>query len=217
MKTKGTLIILSLVLFSSCIVKSLQPFYTKDSLSFNKNLVGNWVDNKNGKWTVASIKTKFEEDTKEGVTMSKEELELYETYKKGYYITYLKNEKEASFIAMPFKINDHFFIDFIPTEIDDNNINSLAAKHLIKTHSVAKIDINSSSNISFSWLSEERLTDLIDTNKIRLEHEKIGFEADLLLTATSKELYAFLKKYIKLEIEDKWKKADMLTLTKTKL
>jgi hypothetical protein len=214
MKTRGLILIATVLLFSSCIVKSLQPFYTKDSLSFNEKLLGNWIDNKKGQWTVESIKEKFEQDRKEGTILSDEDSRAFEAYIEGYYVQYVKQGNEAGFIAMPFKIGQQYFIDFIPIEIEDDQINSLAAAHLLKTHSVSKLDIKSDDELSFSWLSEERITDLFSQSKLRLKHENIGPEETLLLTATSKELYAFLKKYMQAEIKDKWKAADRLTLTK---
>ncbi len=215
MKTRGTLLVLIILLFSSCIVKSLQPFYIKDRLSFNKNLLGNWTDNKKGQWTIESIKAKFEEDKKESVKLSEEDIRAYESYKNGYYLNYINKDKVAGFIAMPFKIDEQYFLDFIPIEIEDEEINSLAAEHLLKTHSVAKLDFNSDNKISISWLSEERIDDLLNNGNMRLKHEVVGPSETLLLTATSEELYAFLKKYMKANIEDKWKKSDMLTLIKT--
>lgn len=221
MKTKGIILILITLLFSSCIVKSLQPFYTKDSLSFNKKLIGKWTDNKKGQWIVESIKDKFEEDKKEGLELSKEDLRAFESFKKGYYINYIKQDKEAGFIAMPFKIKQQYFLDLIPIEIEEEEINSLAAAHLLKTHSVAKLDVNSDNEVSLSWLSEERINDLFEDQKIRLKHEKTGFDQDLLLTASSEELYAFLTKYTEANLfqkyeekERKWKSSDKLTLTK---
>ncbi|MUU77546.1 hypothetical protein [Winogradskyella endarachnes] len=221
MKTKGIILILVVLLFSSCIVKSLQPFYTKDSLSFNEKLLGNWVDNKKGEWNVESIKSKIEEDEKNGLKLSKEELKTFEIYKEGYYITYLKKEKEAGFIAMPFKIKEQYFLDFIPIEIEDEEINSLAAEHLLKTHSVAKLDTNSEAVVSLSWLSEEHIKDLFENQKIRLKHENVGFQQDLLITASSEELQSFLKKCVEADLfneisnKDKtWKSADKLNLIK---
>lgn len=212
MKSKGILLTLSILLFSSCIVKSLQPFYTKSSLYYNEHLLGEWTDHKKGQWTVESVKAKFEEDQNDGVELTEEDKLAYETYKDGYFITYIKNEKEAGFIAMPFKIENQYFLDFIPLNIEDEEINSLAAEHLLKTHSVAKLDFTSDNNVMFSWLSEERLKDIFNANKIRLKHEKIGPEKTLLLTASSEELYAFLKKYLKANIENKWKESDQISL-----
>lgn len=215
MKTKGIILIFVVLLFNSCIIKSLQPFYTKESLSFNEKLLGNWEDNKNGKWSVESIKDKFEQDQKDGVELSKEDLLILDTFKNGYFIEFIKESKGASFIAMPFKIKNQYFLDLIPIEIEEEEINSLAAQHLLKTHSVAKLDFTADEAVSLSWLSEERIKDLFNSQKLRLKHETTGFDQDLLLTASSEELYAFLNKYMLSDIEDKWKKEDMLNLTKT--
>jgi len=215
MKTKGLILILTVSLFSSCIVKSLQPFYTKASLKFNEKLLGSWTDNKNGQWTIASVRDEFIKDRKEGIEFSEDDKKAFQNYKDGYIINYVKKDNEAGFIAMPFKIDQQYFLDFIPIEIDDEEINSLAAEHLLKTHSVAKLDFTKDDAVRLSWLSEEKITDLINANRMRLKHERIGPEEILLLSAKSEELYAFLEKYLSSNVEDKWKKSDMLTLVNT--
>lgn len=214
MKTKPIILIVLALLLNSCIVKSLQPFYTKDSLSFNKNLIGNWTDHKKGSWQVESIKAKFEQDKKDDVELSEEDLKAYDNYKDGYFITYEKREKSAGFIAMPFKIENQYYLDFIPLEYEAEDINPLAAQHLLNTHSVAKLDIDSNKQLAITWLDEEEIKNLFNAEKLRLKHEKVGIQDDLLLTASSKELYAFLKKYQNADIKDKWNSSDRLTLTK---
>jgi hypothetical protein len=212
MKLKAIILLASVLLFSSCIVKSIQPFYTKGDLSYNKNLPGTWTDQKGGTWEVISMKEQFDKDKKEGVALSEDDIKEYETYKKSYFINYIIKGKKVSFIAMPFKIEGHYFLDFIPFDFDTESINNLAAEHLIKTHSVAKLDVNSTQQVSFSWLTEERIKSLFNNNKLRLKHELVGPEEALLLTASSQELFAFLKKYVSTSIEDKWKSSDSLTL-----
>ena len=154
------------MLFSSCIVKSLHPFYTKDAVAFNENLIGHWVDNKKGKWQLESFVDAFEKDRKKGQKLSKEDEVMYENYKKAYVANYTKKEKEAQFIVMPFKVDNQYFLDFIPIVYDDNEINSLAAQHLLKTHSVAKLDMESDNDASLSWLSEERISNLLNQKKM---------------------------------------------------
>ena len=212
MKLKAIILLASVLLFSSCIVKSIQPFYTKGDISYNEKIIGTWTDQKGGVWEVISMKEQFDKDKKEGATLSEDDIKEYETYKNGYIINYVKKEKKVAFIAMPFKIEEHYFLDFIPFDFDTESINNLAAEHLIKTHSVAKLDINSTQQVSFSWLTEERIKDLFNTSKLRLKHELVGPEEALLLTASSQELSAFLKKYVSASIEDKWKSSDALTL-----
>lgn len=101
-------------------------------------------------------------------------------------------------------------------EFNTEDINKLAVNHLIKTHSVAKLEFDNSDNISFLWLTEEHVKKLFKENKLRLKHELIGIEEELLLTASSQELSAFLKKYNASSIKDKWKSSDTMSLTKSK-
>ena len=137
------------VLLNSCIIKSIQPFYTAESLSYNAELLGNWTDNKKGQWKVESLKSKFEEDRKEGVAISEYQIKTFNKYKDGYYIEYIKDRKSAGFIAMPFKIDTQYFLDFIPLEYEAEDLNKLAAQHLVNAHSVAKLDIDKETNVSF--------------------------------------------------------------------
>lgn len=214
MKLKAIILLASVLLCSSCIVKSIQPFYTEGDLSYNEKLIGQWADQKGGVWDVISMQEQFIKDQKENNKLSEDDKKAFEAYKDGYIVKYVKKEKEVVFIAMPFQIEGQYFLDFIPFDFDTKSINSLAAEHLIKTHSVAKLDINTAQEISFSWLTEERIKNLFNDNKLRLKHEIVGPEEALLLTASSQELSAFLKKYLVASIEDKWKSSDALTLTK---
>lgn len=210
MKSRLILLVLSMALLSSCIVKSLQPFYIKKSLSFNDKLLGDWSDNKNGKWQVVSFVDAFNEDREPGKPLSEEDQNALDNYKEGYLINYIKKEKEAGFIAMPFKIEDDYFIDFMPIQFEEEDINDLAVQHLVKTHTVAKVDFIDNT-IQLSWLSEEPINTLFETERMRLKYEKVGFDETFLLTASSNELYEFLRKYRNAEVEDKWTK-DQLTL-----
>ncbi|WP_299766965.1 hypothetical protein [uncultured Dokdonia sp.] len=217
MKSKALILLASVLLLNSCIVKSLQPFYTKGDISYIESLIGKWTDQKNNTWVVTSLREEFTKDQKEGVKLSEEDRKAFETYKDGYLITYTRKNKKAVFIAMPFKIEGQYFLDFILFDFDTESINNLAASHLIKTHSVAKIELDNNKNASFLWLTEEHLKNLFKTDKLRLKHEIIGPDEALLLTASSQELSAFLKKYNTSSIKDKWKSSDTMTLTKNTL
>lgn len=211
MKTKGILIILSVLLFSSCIVKSLQPFYVKSSESFNKKLIGKWNDTKKGDWEILSFNAEFEKENKEE-KLKEEDKKIVENYKNAYIIKYTKKDNEATFIGMPFKVNEHLFIDFSIFEFDIGSENKIAEQHLLNTHSTALVLINKDNSLTLKWLSEKALGNLFDQKKLRLKHEKIGLNQDLVLTASTKELHNFLKKFMASEFEGKWDSDDIYTL-----
>lgn len=213
MKRKIVLLTLSVLLFSSCIVKSIQPFYTTSSLNYSEKLIGNWTDNKNGTWDIRSFKDEWNKEMNPKKTkISEEDIAIFERYKEGYYLNYSKKETEASFIAMPFKVNNHLFIDITPFEYDSDDLNNLAAQHLLKTHSAALVEMNDG-NITFKWLSEKAIGTLMSENKLRIKHEKTGIDEDLVLTASSEELHDFLKKFMTTDFEDKWDREDNRKLT----
>lgn len=211
MKTKGILIILSILLFSSCIVKSLQPFYVKSSESFNNKLIGKWNDTKKGDWEILSFKAEFEKENKEE-KLKEEDKKIVENYKNAYIIKYTKKDNEATFTGMPFKVNEHLFIDFSIFEFDIGSENKIAEQHLLNTHSTALVLINKDNSLTLKWLSEKAVGNLFDQKKLRLKHEKIGLNQDLVLTASTKELHNFLKKFMASEFEGKWDSDDIYTL-----
>lgn len=212
-KLKVLGIILVLLILQSCVMKSLNHFYVKEAISYNPNLIGEWTDSKKGQWKIVSFKEEFEKENHDQTNLMKEDREAYEKYKEGYVISYIKSDKEAYFIAVPFKVNDNIYIDFTPFYYDDDSLNGLLSQHLVKTHSVAKLNIKDN-ELNFSFLSEEVMQVMFNENKIRLEHTKTGIDDNLLLTASPQELYSFIKKFDKLEMENKWRSSDIYNLKK---
>jgi len=164
MKNRNTLLIAACILFlSSCVVKSLNPFYTKKSISFDERFIGEWTDSKKGTWVVIPFK---DEITKENPIekMKNEDIQLYNEYKNSYYIQRNYQGEEALFIATPFNINNQTFLDFYPLEYQDD-INNLLQKHLIYTHSLVKYDVTESGEIEIKWLDEKKVESLLKTRR----------------------------------------------------
>lgn len=204
MKAKLIIPLLAVLFLSSCIVKSLNPFYTKDKIVFNEQLIGTWQDSKKGQWEIVSFKTEWEKETKPSTKLTKEDKEQYETYKDAYVINYIKKEKEGLFIAMPFEVDGELFLDLTPFYYESDDLNGLVAQHLFKTHSAAKVVFQNDGGFHIKFLSEEKVKPLFANNQIRLKHERSGVDDDLLLTSKTEELYAFLRKFNNSDIEGRW-------------
>ncbi|NER14202.1 hypothetical protein GWK08_12175 [Leptobacterium flavescens] len=210
MKTRSIILVFCIVLLNSCIVKSLNPFYIEEAVEFQEAFLGKWEDNKDGKWEVLSFKAEMERETGKD-RLSEEDKEIYEKYKDGYLISYLKKENESYFIAVPFKVDDQVLIDFIPYQYEDEGGNDLVGQHLVKTHSVAKFDKQDNGDIKITWLDEDRLEELFKKDAIQIKHEVVGLDKDFILTASSEELYRFMKKYCSSSIKNKWESSEKLT------
>ncbi len=198
---------------SSCVVKSLNPFYTKKSVSFDERFLGNWKDGKNGNWKIIAFK---DEITKENPVkkMKEDDLKFYEIYKESFYILREYKNKETVYLATPFKVKGETFLDFYPLDFQEE-IDNLLESHMVYTHSLVKYDIKKNGDIEIKWLDEDKIENLFKQNKIKIEHEKVGAVKDkFLLTASSENLEKFVEKYISSSDEEKWKTSTKYTLTK---
>ena len=211
MKARIIIFSIALLLLNSCIVKSLFPFYTQDTIYFEKKFIGTWEDTENGKWNVHTFQEFFLKEMKENENKSPGEFnesdnEMYNKYKNGYMVYFEKDSTKTSFLAMPFKINNQLFLDFTPYQDKESDEldNNLYQMHLIGMHTLAKFDITTANEVSIKWLSSRKLVQLLDENKIKIKHEQVGIMETTLLTASSEELEKFIKKYIASKDDTKW-------------
>jgi hypothetical protein len=207
LKSFALFIVLALVL-SSCVVKSLHAFYTQDLIYFEQKIIGNWLDSEKASWSIKPFKeVMLKESNKKVSELDTDELKMYTTYKDGYVVVMEKDSTKSTFLAMPFKINHQLFLDFTPIEDreTENATNNFYRMHLINTHTLAKLDIDSNNTASIKWLSEDKLKTLFEENRIKIKYEKIGFDETIILTASSEELVKFIEKYMDSKDEDKWK------------
>jgi len=232
MKTRSLIFATCLLLFTSCVVKSLHPFYTKETIYFDKNFIGEWKDEDSGKWKIVSFvdellegenKIKNTLEKKGNITiktkitkkqLSKDDKEIYDKYEYSYYIERKYKERKVAFLATPFKINNQTFLDFLPLD-NQEGVNNLLKSHSIYTHSLVKYDIQRNGEIKIKWLDEDKVEKLFEEKKIKIKHEKIGFmDKKYLLTAKPKELQKFIKKYMSNNDDEKWKTSTKFTLSK---
>lgn len=209
MKTKHYILFFGLIILNSCIVKSLHPFYTVNSVYFEKRFIGKWEDTENVKWEILPFQeVLLKENNKTNPTeLDEEQFEIYNKYKKGYVVYFKKDSTKSSFLVVAFKIKNELFLDVTPVEDKefDGLKNDIYKMHLIGTHTLAKLDIINDNEIDIKWFSSEKLEELLEKDRIKIEHEKIGFWKTLLLTASSEELEKFIKKYSDSKDEEKWK------------
>jgi hypothetical protein len=219
MKAKHVLVISGLLMLNSCIVKSLNPFYTKDKVVYEKKLEGNWTS-KSASWKIKPFKVVWEEHEKDEDSISESDKKAFTYYKDSYVLEYIKNSSQnkiedaafSYFVLTAFKVEEHLFINFFPLEYETEGLNNLVTQHILNTHSVCKVDFLEDNSIRLKWLDEDVVNRLIESHNLKIKHEKIGIDEDLVLTASSKELYRFLEKFMSSDIENKWEKDQTYTL-----
>lgn len=225
MKTRNLIFAICLLLFTSCVVKSLHPFFTEKTSFFDENFIGEWTDNKGATWSIIPFhkevfknnSTKMFNNGQEYIIDThpeKESLEKFNKYKNSLYIRRTSKEKEVTYIATAFKINNQKFLDFLPLshKIDTDK---LLESHSIYTHSLVKYDVQKKGEIEIRWLDIEKIEALFKEKKIKIKHEKIGLiNENYLLTAKSEELQKFIKKYMASNDSEKWNTSTKFTLNK---
>jgi hypothetical protein len=189
MKTKN-LIMISLVIFliSGCFVKSLHPFYKENEVIYKKELTGNWEGNDSSTWKI--------EQGKKYAGLFKPDIP-----DNAYLITYTDKKGVARFTVHLFQLDNRYFLDFYPEEVESNN--DLMAIHLVPMHTVARVDLTPG-KIVIQWYNEEWLINLFRQNKIRIAHEKVPMSEvktgednfQVVLTASTDDLQKFMLKYI---------------------
>ncbi len=209
MKSRITIAVLALLLLNSCIVKSLFPFFTEDTIQFEQALLGNWTDSENNRWEITSLKEKIKKENKgdlKGFFKDMEELNSFSKgYSEGYYIQRHDKKRTTSYLAVPFKLDGQLFIDFTPLtmELEFKNIPSLVSYHFVTAHSLVKVDMTDD-KLSLKWLDSDKLEKLLDEKRIKIKHTKTLDFPSYLLTASSEELQKFIKKYMASSDDSKW-------------
>jgi hypothetical protein len=197
----------------------LNPFYTEDKVVYDVRLEGNWKSKK-ANWKIQSFDKLWEEQKKKGDTISESDKKFLEQNKNSYVLEYKKESTKLAesafsyFVLTAFKVDDHLFLNFFPLEYETENLNNLVAQHILNTHSVCKVEFLEDDSIKLKWLDEDVMTRLIESHNLRIKHERVGLDEDLVLTASSQELYRFLEKFMSSDIENKWEKDQMYTLAR---
>ena len=91
------------------------------------------------------------------------------------------------------QINQHLLLDFIPNPIDGNVFSGRFATNYILAHTFAKVEFLNG-DLLLSPIDAEHIENLISQKRIRLKHERRG-EEEIILTASTEELRAFLSNY----------------------
>ena len=168
-------------LLGGCVpVMSLRPLYTKENVVFDKKLLGTWVDDPNESkitWQFKSI------DKPENA------YKLIFTGEDGM---------KGSFVAHMLKLQDKLFLDVYPSELpwDPEDPNKMEWPYntlfLVPAHTFVKID-SVGPKLKMRLMLETQLKKLLEEDPDAIEH--VVVEDRLILTASTKELQAFVLRY----------------------
>ena len=177
--TKKLLFYFLAVLLAGCVpVMSLYPLYTEKDVVFEEKLLGSWLqDNDESTW----------------------EFSRTDEPKNAYKLIFADNEdRKGSFVAHLVKLQDRLFLDVYPSELpwepeDPNKADWLYnSLFLIPAHTFIKVE-SIEPQLRMRLTIESELKELLEENPDAVRHTTI--EDRLVLTASTKEVQAFVLKY----------------------
>jgi len=182
--------ILLLFIFSSCLITSLHPLYTKDDLVFNKNLLGTWIDNDSSTWILEPYYKSeidiFGSPTKKDSSLTKNT----ETYK----LTLISEKGKGELLLHLAKLNNHIFIDFFPFIDTEKYLdNYFTGMHFLPVHSFGIVNITDTL-VKINLLSAEWLVDKVDAKEVNLSIQELDENGEIIISSTP-EIQEFLINY----------------------
>ena len=176
-KLKTIIIACSLMFMAGCI-PSIHELYTEDTLAFNKQLLGKWVEDDSSTWEFEKASVKFKGS-------------FFKFYNDDtYFLTYTENGSSATFQVHLVKLGNIYYLDFYPHEYEIDN--ELMQLHLFRAHTFAKVEIRED-EVKIHMLDQDRIGDLFEENRIRIAHEET--RDGIILTAKPESLQKFMIKY----------------------
>jgi len=195
MKTKKILFYLLAGLLGGCIpVLSLHPLYNEKDVVFDEKLLGSWVEDPNSPETTCEFKRADTNDNAYRLIFSDKE------GRKGLFVAYLV------------KLKDKLFLDVCSAtweqqleQQDPNNVNFLVYNYynaffLIPAHTFIKIN-SVEPQLKMQVTDDEKMKEFLKADPDAVKHEFLeeglgpGHGLRSILTASTKELQAFILKY----------------------
>lgn len=192
METKKLLFYLLAVLMGGCVpVMSLHPLYTKENVVFKQELLGTWTDpnSDNSIW-------QFERNDE-----SKNAYTLLVDIGNG-------DGAKGLFEARLVRLKDQLFLDVYPAERGfeetmepleeaakdpNNSIWPLNFVFIVPVHTFLKVD-SIEPTLQMRLTDDDKMEELLKEDPNAVQHAVLGDER-LVLTASTKELQAFVLKY----------------------
>ena len=158
---------LALVVLMTGCVRSVQPIYTEEDLTFDPGLLGTWLE-KDGK-----------------------DIWIFEQAgDNAYKLTHLEDGEEtksATFEARLVQVGDHQYLDLFPEEPEIKS--SFYKFHLVPVHSFVRLTLQGDSlcltALDYDWMSKR-----IKAREIDLPHVLV--DGDIILSGGPKEIQEFL-------------------------
>jgi hypothetical protein len=168
------------IAFAGCVVTSIYPYYADQDVVFEPGLVGQWIGSDAGSDSHDTIQFKKGAD-------------------QGYLLATTENNTLSDkYAAHLFQLGDQRFIDLYPAQRPNGDDLDFAAVHQVMKATVTATSL-SLTGLNYKWLGELLEKDPRALRHVKVKSTKDGENKDeyrIVLTASTKELQDFIKKYM---------------------
>jgi hypothetical protein len=185
MKKHITLIMLIIpVIMTGCLLISINPYYTKDTLVFPDNLEGTWYNEDTVAWTfvidtAGLYRLTIDERYKARLEASKDTIPITDTVMFEKILGMAVNEYKAGVTI----IDGVHYLDLLPEKM--NAMSGFHTMHFFAGHSISKLKM-SGDTIWINSMEDEWVKELSDKKKKKLDIK--SNEKGYILTASTKKL-----------------------------
>lgn len=204
-----------LLIISGCsdfiMICSLNPFYLDKNMVLLPEIEGNWrvheVQSKkdstaknSSHWEMAdtvsswSIRQRIFKETQK-TKLGKDSIVFKP--QKDYVVKLVGPNPDTAkyqFQMVVFKVNDIYFADFCPYDIEAVKNSRMAKENLLPVHTLARITFQNK-QLRLSWLSTDCMKDMIENKRVRIQYRYVPSAGRLILTASSENLTEMIDRY----------------------
>jgi hypothetical protein len=195
MKAKRIMFYCLAGLMVGCVpVVSLHPLFTREDIVFDRGLLGTWTGDVNNVGTAWEF-TPFEQSAAEGLPKP-----FRSEFKSLYRLAMSDRDGyKGSLAACLVKLNNRLFLDIFPDKFPSGESNVKRTKLLYNAyfflpgHTFVRVDSIGSDSLKFHLTDDDAFDKLMDAEPKAIEYTET--EERPILTASTKELQAFVMKY----------------------
>jgi len=193
MKTKKVAFYCIAILMSGCVpVVSLQPLFTTETVVYDPQLLGTWTGDGGDDmaWEFAALEPAATDqlpDALKGVSPKAYRLNIHQ-----------KDSLKGAFVAAMVKLQGQLYLDIFPDKLPSGNTDPEQEKLpfnaflTLPAHTFIKIDL-AENQLTMQLTEDEKLQTLLDVEPKAISSTSV--DEKLILTASTKELQAFVTKY----------------------
>jgi hypothetical protein len=194
MKTKKVMLYCVAGLVAGCVpIVSLNPLFTKEDITFDEKLLGTWVDKEGDSGTSWEF-ARFEESAKEGLPK-----DLQSEFKRLYRLNLTdKDGHKGVLTACLVKLGDRRFLDVFPDQFPSGESDIEKTKLMynaflfVPSHSFIRVDA-AGDQLKIRFTDDDEFKKLAEAEPKAVAY--VATEERPILTASTKELQAFVTKY----------------------